>query len=240
MNIIDAVWEKRNLGINTTEIIVDKEDSVDEVAQILRSLSTKYQVLKLPCAMIEHAWMAESLGFRHMETIMKVSYDLNKLVISPSLARLNEAVSYSMMTESDVEQLFEEIRKGMFQTDRVSLDPYFTLQQSAHRYIGWLQDEIERGSFFYKYIYKDNAIGFFTLKHVEETVFYPFLAGLYLDYQKSPLGAIYLYKPLLEAKRLGGKTVNTYFSLNNYNAARMHINCGFAFVDAQNVYVKHL
>lgn len=240
MKIIDALWEKRNLGINTTEIIVDREDSVDEMAQILCSLSTQYQVLKLPCAMIEHAWTAESKGFRHIETIMKVSYDLSKLIIPPALARLNEAVSYSAMSKPDIEQLFEEIRKGMFQTDRVSLDPYFTPQQSAYRYVGWLQDEIERGSLFYKYIYKDSAIGFFTLKHVEETIFYPFLAGMYLDFQKSPLGAVYLYKPLLEAKRLGGKAVNTYFSLNNYNAARMHINCGFAFVDAQNVYVKHL
>lgn len=68
------------------------------------------------------------------------------------------------MDTNDLDVLLNEIRDGMFRTDRVCLDPHFSPVQAANRYEGWISDELDRGSQTYKLTYKDSSIGFFTFK----------------------------------------------------------------------------
>ncbi len=239
MKIVDAVWEKRNLGVDTQEITTEEQDTVESVKETLNNLTAEYQVVKVPCGKTEVMWAVEDSGFHYMETSVRVVYDLNRLEIPPQHKRINDAVDYVRMDEKDIEQMLEEIRKGMFSTDRIALDPFFSAAQAANRYCGWIQDEIGKGTELYKYIYKGKAIGFFSLKQINEEIYYPFLAGIYPEYKNSPLGSVYLFKPLMEAKKQGGRYVSTYISMNNSQAVRMHVDYGFSFREAQNVYVKH-
>lgn len=239
MKVIDAFWEKRNLGVDTTEITVESFDTVKEFQVVLERIKTPYQVVKIPAGMVELMWMAEECGFRYIETSIRVIHNLKEIVLSPLVERIDKTIEYQPMTEEDQKHLFEEIKKGMFYTDRVYLDSFFSETQAAARYIGWIKDERERGSELFQYQYKNQAVGFFILKQIEPNVYYPFLAGIYPEYQKYVFGAVYIYKALFEAKRRKGKLVSTFISTNNQNAMRMHMECGFQIKEISYVYVKH-
>lgn len=239
MKVVDAVWEKRNLGVNTQEITILASDSIEEVEKTLKTLSAEYQVVKIPTGNTKVMWKLEDMGFRYIETIVHVENSLKNLELKGIPKRINDELTYELMNQKDRNQMFEEIRKGMFKTDRVALDSNFSLQQANNRYIGWISDEIEKGTEVFKYIYHNQTIGFFTFKEIARGVYYPFLAGIYKQYQNSPVGMIYLYKPLEEAKKRDAKFVSTYISMNNSNAVRLHVQFGFEFKNIINVYVKH-
>ena len=239
MKVVDAFWEKRNLGVDTTEILIENGDKKEDVEFVLKKLETDYQVIKIPAGMIDMMWMVEKNGFHFIETTIHVTHDLKNVVFSPLMERIDKSITYRSMEKADQENLFKEIKRGMFQTDRIYLDPYFSDAQAANRYIGWISDEQNRGSELFQYVYKNQTVGFFILKQIESDSYYPFLAGIYPDYQNKVFGAVYIYKPLLEAKRRNGKMVSTYISTNNYNAVRMHIECGFQMKEITYVYIRH-
>lgn len=239
MNIINAVWEKRNLGVTTQEVIIEKTDDINEICAALDDLSAEYRVVKVCAGNISVMWELEKKGYNYIETTINVTNDLKNLELDGFLKRIDDGISYEVMTCGDIEEMNREIEKGLFNTDRIALDPFFSDEQAAHRYICWIQDEMSRGAELYKYVYKGDNVGFFTFKHIGNDVYYPFLAGIYKKYQKSPLGMVYLYKPLVEAKKRNGKGVSTYISTNNANALRMHVQFGFTFKEMINVYVKH-
>ena len=239
MNIVDAVWEKRNLGVGTQEISLDESDDISEVKRELENLSADYQIVKVPAGSVKMMWMLEETGFRFIETSIHVVHDLKNLELSGMLDRIDKGITYEPMTEDDIQQMFEEIREGLFYTDRIALDDHFSVSQAANRYVGWIKDELERGTEIFKYLFKSENVGFFTFKDLGDDIYYPFLAGIYKKYQKSPLGLVYLYKPLLEARKRGGKCISTYISTNNSNAVRMHVKFGFTFKEMTYVYVRH-
>ena len=45
-----------------------------------------------------------------------------------------------MMDEKEWSIMQEQIKGGMFQTDRIILDSYFTPEQAANRYILWMDE----------------------------------------------------------------------------------------------------
>jgi hypothetical protein len=143
------------------------------------------------------------------------------------------------MHERDLQELWSEIRDGMYDTDRVSLDPHFTREQASNRYIWWIQDEMARGSDVYKLIFKDQSIGYFTMKNLGDGVYYPFLAGMYRSHRTSGLGFTIAYKPLCEIAARGGTSVSTYISTNNDSAVRLHASLGFRFEEITYVYTRH-
>lgn len=240
MKNINAFWEKRNMGVESVEIEVENTDTVEELKEAVEKVNAEYIVLKIPAGKIDCMFMAEECGFHFIESIIHVTRDLKNLELSGIQKRINDSVTYEKMNENDMEVLFKEIRDGLFQTDRVFLDPKFTEAQSANRYIGWISDELERGCEIYKLIYKKQAVGFFTLKETEPGIFYPFLAGIYKAYQTGSLGAVFNYKPMFEAKRRNGRMISTYISTNNSNTVRMHAMYGFQFREIYYVYVKHI
>ncbi len=239
MKIIDAFWEKRNLGVSAAEAEAEPSDTVKTFLSALERIDACYQVVKIPAGMMELMWAAEDQGFRYIETSVHVTHDLKNINLPSLMERLDKSIQYEPILDAEMENMFENIRKGMFCTDRVSLDPHFEGGQAADRYIGWIKDELGRGSELFKYIYRGMSVGFFALKQVEAGVYYPFLAGIYPEYQKNVFGAVYLYKPLLEAKKRNGRMVSTYISTNNSSAVRMHVQCGFQFREITYVYVRH-
>ncbi len=239
MKIVDAVWERRNLGVSTQEVTIEHQDVIEDIMDTIKCLTAQYQVIKIPTGMIQAMWSLEDNGFRYVETVINVTYDLSQISLPEHFKRINNVIEYCPMGSDDMEQMYDEIRNGMFNTDRVAIDPTFSIDQASDRYTGWLHDEESRGTPFYKYVYKNKTVGFFALKKITEKTFYPFLAGIYNEYRRTPIGAVYLYKPLLEAKRLGGKTVSTYVSLNNFGAIRVHVDYGFVFKESYCVFVKH-
>ncbi|NME82785.1 hypothetical protein [Clostridium sp. SM-530-WT-3G] len=239
MKIIDAFWEKRNIGVDTIEIIIEEKDTIDDIEETLRKIDSQYIVVKVPAGKIDAMFLLNKLGYNFIECIIRVTHDLENIELKGIPKRLSDNVSYSLMNEKDYSVLFDEINKGMFTTDRIYLDPSFTIEQASKRYIGWIKDELSKGAEAFKLVYKEKHVGFFMLKEIEKDTYYPFLAGIYNDYRNTGLGYIFNYKPLCEVVKKGGKMVSTYISTNNSNTVRMHSILGFQFNETNYVYIYH-
>ena len=239
MRVIDAFWEKRNLGVETVEINIDINDKIEDIKKAIEEVKAEYVVVKVPAGYIDAMFLLNDMGYKNMETIIHATHNLKNIELEGIQKRINDSVSYEPMNDDDIEELFQEIKKGLFTTDRIYLDPYFTKEQASNRYIGWIKDELSRGTEAFKLIYKDKSIGFFMFKETEKDVYYPFLAGVYEDYRSTGLGFTFNYKPICEAIKRNGKMISTFISSNNNNTVRMHSIFGFQFNKMDYVYIKH-
>lgn len=239
MNIVDAVWERRNLGVSCVEVAIETSDTAAEVKNGLARLATQYLVVKVPAGRSDVMFCLSEMGCSFIEANIHITRKIAHLELSGIQKRLAAGVSYAPMQESDMQVLWDELRNGMHDTDRIYLDSYFTKEQAANRYIGWIQDEVARGSDVYKLIYKDQSIGYFTMKSLGDGVYYPFLAGMYQSHRNSGLGFNIIYKPMCEIGARGGTSVSTHISTNNGRAVRLHVSMGFRFDEITYVYIKH-
>ena len=73
MKIVKAVWEKRNLGYDAYEIVLDKRDLKKGAESILEDLRAQnfyhaYVTIKMPVGNLNVLHALEDVGFRFMET----------------------------------------------------------------------------------------------------------------------------------------------------------------------------
>ena len=240
IKVIHAVWDKRNLGVDCKEVIINNSNSISDIQKIKDILSTtEYVVVKIPVNCFEISSYLSELGFIFVEGSINFELKLNNAQLLPLQVRLNNSVKYEEMDESDLHKLYSEIEQGLFTTDRILIDNYFSKKQAAHRYINWISDEINKEAQVFKIVYKQEAIGFFTFKSTNEGIYYPFLAGLFKKYRTSGMGFLTLRKPIDEAIRRNGKMISTYASINNMPVIRAHTQQGFSISNIQYVYIKH-
>jgi len=239
VKIVDAVWERRNLGVTCAEITLESKDTDADIRSALAELRVEYLVVRVPAGRVDLTFCLSRMGCSFIETIIHVTRRIDGLQLSGVQKRLAEAVTYAPMQESDIQNLWCEIRKGMHDSDRISLDPYFERSQAGERYIGWIQDEVARGADVYKLVFKSQSIGYFTMKDLGEGTYWPFLAGMYESHRNSGLGFNIVYKSMCEVAARGGKLVSTYISTNNDRAIRLHVNMDFRFEEVTYVFIKH-
>lgn len=238
MKLTDAFWEKRNLGVSAIEITIEEGDPLETVESGLRGLRSDYLVVKAPTCRLDLYFLLQKLGFAFAETSIRVSHELDRVIVPPLIDRLCSNMSFEEMQDYDL--LEDNIRKGFFQTDRVVLDPYFTAEQAAERYIGWMKDERIRGAHLFHYLYKGNRIGFSCMRLEENGECYPVLGGIYPSDRPLPLGSAILYKQLEIARALGGKHLYTNISSNNLAVAKAYNQCGYSLDEISYVFVKHM
>jgi hypothetical protein len=239
LRIVDAAWERRNLGVACLEVTLEAADSAEEVQNTLTRLKTQYLVVKAPAGRADLMFCLSEMRFTFIEASIHMTRRIANLELSGIPKRLADSVSYAPMQETDMQVLCSEIRKGMHDTDRISLDPHFAKQQASNRYIGWITDEVSRGADVYKLMYKKESIGYFAMKDLGGGEYYPFLAGMYQSHRNSGLGFNTAYKAVCEAAARGGTSVSTHVSTNNDSAVRLHLSVGFRFEKITYVYVKH-
>ena len=239
MKVIDAFWEKRNLGVDTVEFIVEKNDSREEVSRIIRASEKDYNTVKLPGERSDLNSLMNELGYTYIETSFHLTHNLRVPVMNPIQKRMTDCVSYAKMDNDDIDYLFAEIAKGMFTTDRIALNPRFGIETANKRYINWIKDELQRGTELFKLVYKNDATGFFTFKETEKGVYYPFLAGMYEKYSKSGLGINIVLKPLIEAGERSGRMCSTYVVSNNLNSLTANLEVGYKIQGVNNIFYKN-
>ncbi len=240
MRIINAHWEKRNLGVDCLEITIDKEDTLDTLkSQEIEFNNIDYIVIKVPIGRFDINSYLSSLGFSFIEGILNFRINVKDAFLNKLQHRLNNAITYTEMNDSDQIELIQEIENGLFKSDRIILDYYFEEGLSAKRYSNWIKDELTRTTQVYKILHKEDTIGFFTFKESGPETYYPFLAGLYSKYSNSGLGFTTIRKPIEEVIRRNGKTISTFASTNNPYVVRAHLQQGFSIDETQYVFVKH-
>ena len=242
MKIINASWEERNLGVTCCEVTIEKDDSLSYVEDGLSRLSSvQYLVIKVDAPNVEAHLLLEKLGYTFIEANINMFLDVRNYRLSALEQRFNSQIHYRKLSiKKELEGFEAELDKGLFNTDRIYLDPNFTKEQAAHRYKCWIKDEMERGAELFEISYKENAIGFFTQKQLDEKTYYPFLAGLYPGNQeKVGLGFSVLAKPIEDVMKRGGRYISTYVSSNNLPMVKLHAQLGFLPNKICNVFVKH-
>ncbi len=239
MKVVDAIWEKRNLGVDCREIKIEKDDTIEKIRKELPQNESQYTVVKVPSGKFDVMFLLQEMGYTYVESSINLTHDLKDIKLNPIQQRIMDSLSYSMMEKDDIEELFCEIKKGVFSTDRIYIDPHFTHEQAANRYINWISDELDKGTEAFKITHKDKSVGFFTFKDIGNSTCYPFLVGMYRDFLNSGLGLSTLEKPLKEAIRRNYKKMSTYISLNNVNTLHVHLSLGFNAKDVCHVFIKH-
>ena len=237
MKTVDAYWEKRNLGVDTTEFTIENGDKLKDVLETLNKCSSQYQVLRLPSHMTEFIFEVQKVGFVYVEDMVTMKSELRDIKLDSISQRLYKFVSFETMSEKDIIQLKDEVRNGLFYTDRIYIDPAFSTSLAHKRYVNWIEDELSRNALFYKFIYKNQIIGFSILKEISPHCFDGFLGGLYKNYQKSGFGNVLNVADIV--KSLGGKSLVSNVSSNNFSQIKNLVNKGYYPWCSYHIFVKH-
>jgi len=238
LKIVNAFWEKRNLGVEAVEFVVEKDDNEAVISEILKN-ETQYNVVKLPVGKTALMASIQENGYRFAECMLNFTHSLSETGVLNAAALSNEGVSARLMTEGDFSALCDELMKGLFNTDRIYCDARFGPEVSARRYKNWLTDERAKSNAVYKLEYHGESIGFFALKEVEERVFDPFLIGLYNAYKGRGLGRSMAYCAMAECIKSGAKSISTHISSNNPANIRIYKSLGYEVGGVEYVFVKN-
>ena len=239
MKIIDAFWEMRNLDVTCTEVTVELDDLEEVVFAQINELPLGYQVVKLPVARVDIMNALQNANFTFVESSISVEHDLQLKEPDGLFARMVSSCEFVLIGTDEIERISLEIRSDMFRTDRVYLDPEFTREQAANRYVNWMMDEVSRGASVYELRIKNVGIGFFLFRHDSKGVGYSALAGLYPSSKTPGFGNVLLHQVLLEAKKRQLIRLESHVSSNNLAVVKNHIEQGFRITDIHYVYVRH-
>lgn len=147
---VHAVWERKNLGRDAWEVTLDKKDMAD-VQSVIGALHDPqfdgcYVCVKLPVGNLRMVHALEDDGFRFLETQLHLVEALE-----PSdVMRYGASADHIPVEERVVPKtreawgaIIEKITPGMFDTDRIALDPAFGPDVACQRYRNWCWDLFE-------------------------------------------------------------------------------------------------
>lgn len=236
MKIIEAFWEKRNLGVTCQEVIIESYDI--DINACLTSLRAQYQVVKTPIERPELIFRLQDLGFKFIEVQFLSSHNLNIPPLNPVLERLKKSITFSVANGASLENIEKKILEGVFKTDRVAIDPNFGLQKSSKRYVGWLHDTLEQGGHIYELRYKHIPVGFFLLK-TNKTICEGVIGGTFPDPKIIGLGTLLNYFEIIVSQDLGCQKLHINFSSNNPSILKINNYLNYETVPVFNVFVRH-
>lgn len=240
MEIIDTIWEKRNLGCDSVEIRCTHEDAELDTESIL-SLRQPYQVIKIPCAKTELLLQAQSLGFMLIECQVLFKTNLNDLRLPSKFERMVRYVSYHEASEKEIEDTLREIRDdNIFTRDRIALDPCFSREIAGKRYANWIQDLLDKNYVMYIHTYKDEYFGWI-VANAEEGKSADVLIGGNSQKKMWPgmgIAGQFLAIQLARDKRSTG--IHYGVSTNNLRQIKNVIEFGSKIEEIEYVLIKHI
>ena len=242
MKIIEATWEKRNLGVSCLEMEADKRDSVTEILSVLQGREEQYQVVKVASGRADISFALQDIGFRYIETLFETGVVLKDKPVIPDVCRnLIKYTDYHTATDEEEKELIRLIKTGsIFTTDRIALDPSFSIELAGQRYAFWLEDLLCSGKeTVFIAEYKHKCIGFNT--YVERENYYDgVLGGLYPEYIGSGLGFVNAWCGMNACYEHGARKIKSHVSSNNFTMLQLHLMLGMKIEKIVNTFVKHL
>ena len=68
MNVVNAVWEKRNIGVDTAEVTIEEADDVQTIKDTLNNLEVEYIVVKVPSSRSDALFLVQNRGIIILKT----------------------------------------------------------------------------------------------------------------------------------------------------------------------------
>lgn len=240
MRVVDAYWEKRNLGVSTTEVYIDTKDSLDELKNVIKHISSQYIVVKVAYAAVDAMLFLQDMGFRYIETNILLESKISHMQIPPIYKRFLKNYDFVEADPQLTERVLAEVSAGkIFKNDRIALDPFFSAEIAGKRYSNWIKDELERNAVIYIAKYKNVPVTFTVVKPVSETVYNSFLGGVFESEANKGFGFTGSIGIADKVAAMGGKKITTRVSSNNLPILRIHMNLGYEIQAMDSVFVKH-
>ena len=244
MRITHAFWEQANLGVNAYEILLCPTDTPEAVAREEKRLiqeGAEYIVIKTPVNCASLLFGLPKLGYAFVETVFQVAMKRSDYHIPALIARFDRGLTVmEQCEEAERERIYSIIRKGIFVSDRVSLDPAFTLEQSGNRYANWLSGLLARGGKLYEVLQGKKPIGFFVIHRLDEDTVDPVLMGLYDEQNDRGMGALLHKKTLDTCFTWECSSLHSTIVSNNAKVLRIYTNAGATIANTLYTYVKHV
>ena len=240
MQYIDTFWEKRNLGVDSCEVRFSPDDTWDDYKAFENKIDNNgYAVVKLPSGRADLMALIQEKGFTFAETAISLKLKKRAYTVPDRIKRLLAKCSCILMTSADIDVLYAEIDKGIFNTDRIYMDKRFPKGTSARRYKNWIGDLVEQGNIPYKIQYAGSTIGFIMVKRVSEDTWDGILAGAYSDYLNTGMGAIVQYMGPDTAFKEGAEFYLGHVSACNPAVLKILLSCGYQVTDIDYVFIRH-
>lgn len=244
MKVTDAVWETRNLGVRTFEIMIEQGDTIDNFVHIHSELLKKeaqYIVIKMPSNKNDFLYMLPKYGYTFVETIFYTSLKVKNYQVPKALEQMDRNFTLTeVIDNTHLERVLSEVEKGIFDTDRISMDPNFSKEQSARRYVNWIRDMTKARDCIFEVNLSNQPFGFFTLKQIDQDRVYPVLLGCYEEYKDKGLGALLVKKCNDYIWSLGYKEITTCLSSNNINIFKCNLLFGTQISSIYYTFVKYV
>lgn len=246
MKIVNAIWEKRNLGMESYEIILSPEDCTQVskvIAEIRRqNFSDTYVVIKIPVGHLELLHKLECEGFNFLETQFFITKKISGSIIPQIAERMSKmfTIEYLGKEKNAWKNVISKISDNLFTTDRVFLDPLIPKGTSAIRYKNWMRDLFDDPNAWLAIIKKNDEPCMFNLciNNSETSSVNYVLAGVFENYKNSGMGIVLPIPTLQYAKDYKYEIVETSISSNNLSILRLYEYYGFETQTANYVLRK--
>lgn len=243
MKTIHASWELENIGADTYEITMDAQDApelLEEEERRLTKLGAEYIMVKTPVNCQKLLFGLPKLGYTYVETVFHVMIRRDEYHMPATITRFDRGLTVALRTDAeDRDRVFDLIRKGVFVSDRVSIDPAFGVAKGGNRYANWLGGMLDRGGYLYEVLKGGSPIGFFVICRKDEDTVDPVLMGLYDEQNDRGMGALLHKKTLDTCFTHGCKRLTSTIVSNNAKVLRVYVNAGATITDTLYTYVKH-
>lgn len=244
MNVVDAFWEKRNLGIKSCEIMLSKDDTVADFLrqeQIILENGAKYIVVKTNVGLSDFLFELPKQGYIFIEASFFLSLKKSNYICPQHVSRFDRSIEIKIAeTSDDSQRVFDEIGKGIFNTDRIALDKFFSQDIASVRYINWMKDLIDQGHVIYEVFLHNKPIGFFQFKKIDDDKVQGILTGVYEEYLTSGIGSLVMKKLYDTIWSSGYKTYYSTVVTNNIKALRSNMMFGSEVDNISYHYIKHI
>ena len=250
MRCVYAEWEERNLGCRTIELTIEKKDTLLPMEKVLQKIEhciceyqAQYIVVRSNTKYHRIGQYLQTQGFFLMEAQVGLKLERENVIDTYEKYRdLFPNVTYRSASENDLEYVVSEIQKGIFETDRISLDPYFGKTVANRRYAIWTEDTYRRGGNLFISFYREKPMGFFLDLYEDEKKkkIKGLLGGLFLNENHQHCGSMHIFvgrMSFLDRELLMEKTS---VSTNNLSILQLQLMFGSKIVSIDNVYIKHI
>jgi len=245
MKLLHQEWEKRNIGLNCYELEFNNKDQDcnQDSSKLLEAIDDiDYAVAKVPSGKMKIAYSLQEQGFKFAENqISLVIRNLDKYKVPEFFIKYVPYIQGKRLEGLDLDQIYTAIQQnGIFDTDRISLDPCMSVALAGQRYRNWVEQEIiNKTGEAHLVLYKSKNIGFSIIKKENETSYNSLLAGLFDKQKYGGLGFSVLYVPIIVAQQKGAKLIHATVSSNNLPSLKIHLALGYEIEDMTYVYIKH-
>jgi hypothetical protein len=218
VKIVDAFWEERNLGLKVCEIVFEDNEIIDFDAITDLGKSYQYIVAKIPGDSVHLVHNLESHGFIYLENQL-VLYILSDELLNIDKnweQRFRNVSCEKVSDKKDLDNICDQIMKGLYIKGRISSDPEIKNGISDLRIVNWLNDLFVREDvYIYRLIKDENAIGYFALEKINNAHYNVIQAGIFGDYQNRGFSFLIPLNILKIAYKKGIKGIFAPISSNN-------------------------